>query len=321
LLKADSYNPSTGIITYTFTVFNTGDVTVSGIVIDDERIGVTNLAVSPSTLEPGQSGIAIATYQVSEEDIMAGGVSNTALVTGIDENGKVVEDTSGTDIENNDPTVTVIVSEPSLLVEKEAFYFGSKAQLGELVEFRIRVTNTGNVTLTNVVVRDPLTGFMQVVGVLSPGGSVVYTTEYTVTVSDELAGEFVNIATATGTSPGGIPVESSGSVTVPVDRCEVIIPNGFSPNGDGIQDFWRITCLEKYPNARIEVYNRWGNLVYEKNNYGNLDVHGPTDAWWDGYSTHKWTIGTDKLPTGTYFYILDLKDGSKPLNGFIFLNR
>jgi gliding motility-associated-like protein len=110
------------------------------------------------------------------------------------------------------------------------------------------------------------------------------------------------------------------TVTV-VDDCELVIPNGFSPNGDGIADFWRIKCLDKYPDARVEIYNRWGNLVYDLDHYGNTDVHGATDAWWDGHSTHKWTLGSEKLPAGTYFYILDLRDGSKPLNGFIFLNR
>jgi gliding motility-associated-like protein/uncharacterized repeat protein (TIGR01451 family) len=110
------------------------------------------------------------------------------------------------------------------------------------------------------------------------------------------------------------------TVTV-VDDCELVIPNGFSPNGDGIADFWRIKCLDKYPDARVEIYNRWGNLVYDLDHYGNTDVHGATDAWWDGHSTHKWTLGNEKLPAGTYFYILDLRDGSKPLNGFIFLNR
>ncbi len=111
------------------------------------------------------------------------------------------------------------------------------------------------------------------------------------------------------------------TVTVNALSCELVIPNGFSPNSDGIQDTWRIKCIENYPNARVEVFNRWGNLVYEKENYGNIDFHGPADAWWDGRSTHKWTLGKDFLPAGTYFYILDLKDGSKPRNGFLYLNK
>ncbi|MFW5831584.1 MAG: gliding motility-associated C-terminal domain-containing protein, partial [Prolixibacteraceae bacterium] len=79
--------------------------------------------------------------------------------------------------------------------------------------------------------------------------------------------------------------------------------------------------FEDYPNAQIEIYNRWGNLVYEQEDYGNEDRWGSTDAWWNGRSTHKWTVGKEKLPTGTYFYILNLNDGSDPITGSVFLNR
>ena len=105
------------------------------------------------------------------------------------------------------------------------------------------------------------------------------------------------------------------------DDCEIVIPNGFSPNNDGIQDLFRVKCIEKFPNASIAIFNRWGNQVYEQDNYGNTDVHGTTDAWWDGSSNQKWTVGGEKLTPGTYFYVLDLRDGSKPLTGFVYLNR
>jgi hypothetical protein len=79
--------------------------------------------------------------------------------------------------------------------------------------------------------------------------------------------------------------------------------------------------MEDYPNADIEIYNRWGNLVYDKENYGNTDRWGSVDAWWNGRSTNKMTVGSEKLPAGTYFYILYLNDGSDPITGFVFLNR
>ncbi len=103
--------------------------------------------------------------------------------------------------------------------------------------------------------------------------------------------------------------------------CELLIPEIFTPNDDGIQDNFKIKCIEHYPDARLEVYNRWGNLVYSKDHYGNTDLWGENDAWWNGYSTHKWTVGKDRLPSATYIYILYLNDGSKPRNGFVFLNR
>jgi gliding motility-associated-like protein len=185
----------------------------------------------------------------------------------------------------------------------------------------IRVVNSGNVPLSNVSVKDPLTGMDRLIALLMPGVTETFYTEYTITPADEARGRVDNTAIASGPGLRTDIISDNDIATIQVASCELVIPNGFSPNGDGIQDYWRIKCLEKYPDAKVEIYNRWGNLVYELEHYGNLDVHGPTDAWWNGYSTSKWTFGTDKLPTGTYFYILDLKDGSKPRNGFIFLNR
>ncbi|SHF19446.1 gliding motility-associated C-terminal domain-containing protein, partial [Mariniphaga anaerophila] len=104
-------------------------------------------------------------------------------------------------------------------------------------------------------------------------------------------------------------------------ECEMFIPEGFSPNNDGINDYFNILCFDDYPNAKLEVYNRWGVLLYEQENYGNSDDWGSVDAWWDGTSNRKWTVGKEKLPMGTYFYILYLNDGSEPITGSVFLNR
>ena len=115
---------------------------------------------------------------------------------------------------------------------------------------------------------------------------------------------------------------SEAKITLEVtDNCELLIPNGFTPNGDGIGDYWRIKCIGKYPNAYVEILNRWGNRVFNKEHYGNTDIWGEADAWWDGRSNHKWTVGSQKLPPGTYFYILHLNNGKeKERTGFIFLN-
>jgi gliding motility-associated-like protein len=103
-----------------------------------------------------------------------------------------------------------------------------------------------------------------------------------------------------------------------------MIPEGFSPNFDGFNDYFEIRDLYlAYPNSRpkLEVYNRWGNLLYELEDYGNTDRWGTVDAWWDGSSNKKFTVGKEKLPPGTYFYILYFNDGSEPIKGSVFLNR
>ena len=92
-----------------------------------------------------------------------------------------------------------------------------------------------------------------------------------------------------------------------------MIYNEFSPNGDGVNEFFRIDCISQYPNNKLQVYNRWGNLVFEQEGYNNT---------WDGTSTGRVTINESKyLPVGTYYYILNLGDGSEPLTDWLYINR
>jgi len=79
--------------------------------------------------------------------------------------------------------------------------------------------------------------------------------------------------------------------------------------------------LSSFENPIIEIFNRWGNKVYKKDHYGNVDYWGSeADAWWDGRSDNKLTIGNQDLPVGTYFYVFKL-NSTKILTGFIFLNK
>ncbi|MEX6625300.1 gliding motility-associated C-terminal domain-containing protein [Tenacibaculum salmonis] len=88
----------------------------------------------------------------------------------------------------------------------------------------------------------------------------------------------------------------------------------FSPNGDNINDTLIFENLESYDNNNLEIFNRWGNVVYKTENYKNN---------WSGESTGRFTLNTkDKLPTGTYFYIFNyVKNGtSKVQKGWVYIN-
>lgn len=103
--------------------------------------------------------------------------------------------------------------------------------------------------------------------------------------------------------------EATASVQVIV-RLPVTIPNAFSPNGDGLNDRWIIDGLHTYPDANIKVYNRWGNVVYETNNYSELEA-------WDGSSKNG-----GKLPVGTYWYVVELNaSDSEPRTGSVTIVR
>ncbi|MFS4416626.1 gliding motility-associated C-terminal domain-containing protein [Maribacter sp. 2307ULW6-5] len=81
----------------------------------------------------------------------------------------------------------------------------------------------------------------------------------------------------------------------------------FTPNGDGVNDTWVIPGLDNYPNARVQVYNRWGHEVFAAIDYRND---------WNGNQN-----GNAKaLPSGSYLYVIDLGNGMAPLRGWLFIN-
>ena len=102
----------------------------------------------------------------------------------------------------------------------------------------------------------------------------------------------------------------------PVAAIEVF--NVITPNDDGVHDVLRISNLENYPNNTVKIYNRWGVMVYQTKAYnteGNV---------FDGTSQGRVTVDQDnKLPVGTYFYIIDFEDATgsmKQMTGYIYLN-
>ena len=106
------------------------------------------------------------------------------------------------------------------------------------------------------------------------------------------------------------------AVTEDLNKCnDIVIPDGFSPNGDGVnEDFFIRNLIEKYPNFKLEIYNRYGNIVYKGNRF---------TPNWDGTTNEGGLkLGNSLLPTGVYFYILEFNDGVRdPKQGRVYLNR
>ncbi len=104
-------------------------------------------------------------------------------------------------------------------------------------------------------------------------------------------------------------------VTVDLTKCTISIPDGFSPNGDGINDQFVIKNLvEVYPNFKLEIYNRYGNLLYKGNQ---------NSPKWDGSTIETgMKVGDSSLAVGVYFYVLEFNDGIRnPKQGRIYLSR
>ena len=128
------------------------------------------------------------------------------------------------------------------------------------------------------------------------------------------------ITLATTTSPAGsYPIIVSGAVsdnytfnyvpgilTVTPFYTVIVIPNSFTPNNDGINDFWDIAGLIDYPQCTVSIFTRYGTLIYQSRGYPKS---------WDG------TYKGSQLPMGAYYYVIDLKNSTAPLSGSLTLLR
>jgi uncharacterized repeat protein (TIGR01451 family) len=195
-------------IDYTFTVSNTGNVTMANTTVVDDRVA----AVTPAsaTIAPGEDATFTANgYTVTQEDVDAGEVLNTAFARGSVPGG--VEVFSAVD----DHVVPVPDAAPALTLDKIATLRDANgngtADTGEQIAYTFTVTNTGNVTLTDVTVQDDRIAQLLPgsIDFLTPGAVFIFEAEpYTVTAADVEAGEIVNVATATARTPAEDPVES-----------------------------------------------------------------------------------------------------------------
>jgi gliding motility-associated-like protein len=98
-------------------------------------------------------------------------------------------------------------------------------------------------------------------------------------------------------------------VQITLDNSDLDIPNGFTPNGDMINDVFQIVGLEQYPENKITIFNRWGELVFTAE---------PYLSDWDGRCNNPTLVLTgDKVVDGTYFFVLDLGNGTPAINGYV----
>ena len=168
----------------------------------------------------GASRTFETSYTVTEADILAGEVVNTATATGTDPDGDDPTVVPGVDTElteDKNAHLTVLKITTSRPANGRAY------ALGETISYQITVTNDGNVTISNITVTDALTGDSWPVGSLTVGASRTFETSYTVTEADVVAGSVTNTATATGEDPDGeVPTVVPGVDTELVE--EPLIP-------------------------------------------------------------------------------------------------
>jgi len=208
LVKTGVLSADENTVNYTFTLSNTGNVTLRNLVLTDARLPA--FLIDPAfSLAPGSVKILTASYAISQIEKDAVMVSNTAVVKGVSPAGTVVSDISGTSRSNDIPTVVEVPEAASIRLTKLAS--GNIPALpGSLVNYTLKVTNTGTVTLRNIVISDAnavITGGSPISAIASNEVAVV-TATHTVTQSDIDAGKIINQALATGSRVNGDSVTS-----------------------------------------------------------------------------------------------------------------
>ncbi|MCL2781690.1 MAG: hypothetical protein FWD74_09455, partial [Actinomycetia bacterium] len=212
-------------VAYTFVVTNTGNVTIRGIKINEGVFSGAGPApkvrcqAGAAALAPGAQVICAATYTLTGTDIAAGRLSNSATAVGSAPSGDKVAAVMA-------KVVLPQQARPALELVKTGTALGVSAA-GATIEYTLTVTNTGNVKLTGVAVREgafsgsgaaPSIDCPAGADTLLPGQRITCVAVYSATAADIAAGKIRNTATATGVAPNGVRVTSESTAVVAFDR-------------------------------------------------------------------------------------------------------
>lgn len=294
-----SFDPTTGIISGTPTVlWPATDYTVTAYNTSGSSSTIVNISVISSALITFPA-IPLKTICSADFDPGATGGSGTITYTSTNPsvatiiNGKVHINGPGTTVitasdGNTSIQQTLTVNQPvkptiSITSNFNAVYIGtpvtftatiSNAGINPTYQWQVNGTNAGtnNLVFTSTVLKD---------------GDIV-----TCTISIIDSGCILSFISE--------PIKVSFLLPT------VNIPNTFTPNGDGVNDFWNISALSYYPNCLVSIYNRYGSLVYQSKGYSKA---------WDGLFNNK------LLPVGTYYYLIDLNTNNKKFSGDITIIR
>jgi uncharacterized repeat protein (TIGR01451 family)/gliding motility-associated-like protein len=343
-------------ITYTIHIRNTGSAKLVNVKIADMIPAFTELVsaegdikavngqltwVVPEIAVGGADATRWFKVRVSADLTGATAITNTAQVDNGD--GKGEHPTTAADPNDPDQPATNPPPGPSTNIAVDPVVNWvtwklattasnrEKVMPGEELTYKIYVRNTGNVTIENITVTDPVPAYTTFVSADAGGafsdGSVVWqitqlgvgnTAEVSMVVRtiDNLDSVPVisNIAGVTD----GTDTKSTAGCDPAVDGCSgepgtytqtrpvqyLAFANAMSPNGDGKNDFFVIKGLEKLPPATLYMFNRWGDMVYRKVGYNNE---------WDGAG----------LSEGVYYYKLEVDEGEGKVQytGWVILKR
>ena len=280
---------------------------------------------------------------------------NINSVTDISDDG---DDTDGNTVD--DPTIVLITPTPLIEVTKIAevndVNQDGETGPGDIINYTITVENIGNVNLIDLTLIDTMIdgngktlslttgptflnsslGSSQ--GNLKVGEIATYSASYRIKSADVEAGTIDNSVLGKSisqfdnslvedvsdngddTDNNTVDDPTRTFITFTPEYLEIF--NLVTPNGDGLNDFFEIRGVENFPNTFVRIYNRWGVLVFETENYEN---NAASDRVFKGFSKGRITIQQNKrLPVGTYYYIVNFRGenpGKSSYSGYLYLNN
>ncbi|BFM43893.1 hypothetical protein CFS9_25340 [Flavobacterium sp. CFS9] len=304
-------------------------VIVKNDVPNDNPDWLTSACISEKITYTTAAGMSSYNWLVSNEGtIVNGGQQSDNFVTVLWNNiGKGTVEVNYIDETKCNPLVSINFSldiqsclkpNEDTDIEIRKTIDNSVANIGQPVMFTISAENLGGATFKDVQIKDILpSGYMYTSSKTSSGDYNIttglwnlpellpYKTETLIlTAKVKTKGDYLNIAFLENSTPqdyNPLNNKAQAGITNP----DVIVFNMVSPNGDGKNDYFEIRGLERFPNNTVTIYNSWGVIVFETNNYGanNNYFRGISE----GRATVNQSVG---LPPGTYFYVLSYGNGT-----------
>jgi gliding motility-associated-like protein/uncharacterized repeat protein (TIGR01451 family) len=260
-------------------------------------------------------GNAPYTWNISGGNLVSGGMANDNEIeiewTNITSAKISVSLTGGCYSSNSAEQIVEVVVCSDLSIKKEVDFINPTVE--DIITFTIEVENSDQSIFTEVNISEVLTsGFTYVSNTTSlgtynarngiwniPSLGAIESATLKLKVKVNTTGDYLNTASIIQSSPPDQDPSNNTAERLVTPSC-LKIYNIVTPNGDGLNDNFVISCVK---DADIEIYDRYGSIVYKKQNYKND---------WNGVANQSGKIISkgQKLPNGTYFFVLKFNDGS-----------
>jgi gliding motility-associated-like protein len=294
--QVNGVNAGTNSTTYTNNNFQNNDVVTCSVTNTSTTCTVMPSAISnPYTVEVDPAVTSTIVISPVAEVCTGSSITFTATITNGGSNpgyqwqvngiNKGTNSDTYTDVLNNGDNVTCILTSSESCAAPV-----TSAAITAVVSSYSTIALAKNVTVTHgnsIQLSPDITGNISSYTWSPATGLDDATISDPVATPDLTTTYTLHVITAAG-------CDAYGSITVNV-YYPIVAPNTFTPNGDSINDVWNVPALANYPNCIVNIYNRYGTPVYSSIGY--------TTAW-DG------TYNNKPLPVGTYYYVIDPKDGS-----------